>query len=83
METMSYTTDDMGAVVEADGAGYKLTVTDYVASEWSETFPDMASAMLRLAVLVRCAEREWGLGFAKDAAGFAVIAESFLSVEAV
>lgn len=56
--------------------------TDYVANDWAETYKDVATAMLRLAVLLACRQTDWAAGFASQQDEFAAAAHSFLHYHA-
>ena len=60
--------------------GWRLTCGDFVANEWSEVYPSLALAMLRVANLVACGEV--GL-FASNCGEFARVGEEFLSGQVI
>jgi hypothetical protein len=68
-------------LVSDTGEGFSVTCGDYVANEWVETFPTLSLALLRVAVLVKCGESDWAMGFANDPATFSIVGESFLDSE--
>lgn len=61
---------------QPDGTG-TLWWTDGVANDWAETYKDVATAVLRLAVLLACRQTDWVAGFATDPAEFARSAYGF------
>lgn len=64
-----YIADHYGVGVEIErnlNIGYILKWTDFVANEWREEYGTLAQALLRLAVLVQCAENDWEVGFTKN-----------------
>ncbi len=64
----SLVTDETGIDLaeKRDGSGFVLSWTDYVANEWTEEYPDLSLALLRLAVLQRCAESGFDRMFGQD-----------------
>jgi hypothetical protein len=56
---------------------YTLSWGDAVANEWTEEYLDFSTLMLRLAVLVKCAESN--TGFTTDEHEFVTVANEFLS----
>jgi acyl carrier protein phosphodiesterase len=83
--TLQVTNDHMHAEItewDHSGAAYRLHWTDFVANEWTEYFPDLPTALMRLAVLQRCTEISDGNGgFEHDARDFVTGAKYFLSRE--
>jgi hypothetical protein len=84
MHTDTNTTTVFNAVFEAphageagvalrrlnDDTGYVLEWTDFVANDWSETFPNMSTALARLALLAYCCETDWDATFKNDSKDF-------------
>jgi hypothetical protein len=60
----------------ADGRGF-LWWTDFVANDYLEVFPTLASALGRFAALVACSQNEWSRMFAGDSAKFAEVWSAF------
>lgn len=58
---------------------YNLTWNDGVVNEWHEIYLTQSVAVLRLAVLLHCAENNWEVGFTDSADTFARYAEVFLN----
>ena len=55
--TFAYSDDTFAARIVDTGEGYELAWTDYVANDWSETYPNLDAALSRLALLIRGADR--------------------------
>jgi alpha-ketoglutarate-dependent taurine dioxygenase len=72
---------DTGGTIRFVGDGFVLNWTDYVANDWEETFPTLSTAVARLAVLMRCGETDWEVGFEQDAPIFFRSATTFLDRE--
>lgn len=60
-----------------DEIGFHLTWNDGVANEWHETYFSQSVAVLRLAVLLHCAENNWEVGFQDSPRTFTRYAEGF------
>lgn len=74
-----YQTDEVLAEIYTTPDGAALLVwTDYVASEWHETFPTVPIALARLACLTECERHAWGKGFAFQPEEFARYVFAFL-----
>ncbi len=56
---------------------YTLSWGDAIANEWTEEYADFSTLMLRLAVLVKCAETD--NGFTNNNDEFVAVANTFLS----
>jgi len=54
----------------ADGRGF-LWSTDYVANDWLEVFPTLATALGRFALLVACSANDWTPMYKWDSEKFA------------
>lgn len=65
--------------VDTTDTGVTVTVSDYVANVWEETYDTVALAMARVAVLIHCAENDFDLYFMHDTPEFAVFGQKFLS----
>lgn len=76
---------DNRSYIEVDntGDGFSVTCGDYVANEWTETYPTLSLALLRVAVLVKCGEHDFEKLFAKDADTFARHGVLFLNGEVI
>ena len=70
------TLPDLHATVAADGDTFVLWWTDYVANAWTETHPDLGTALARLAVLHHCVTH--GEGFDVEPGDFVPVATAFL-----
>ena len=54
---VSYRGDWVGAeIVETEG--FELRWTDYVANDWSETYPSLALAVIRLGLLIAAVDQD-------------------------
>ena len=62
-----------------DDTGYVLEWTDFVANDWSETFPNMSTALARLALLAFCCETDWDAMFKDDSSEFVARWKEFTS----
>ena len=71
------TLPDLHATVAPDGDTFVLWWTDYVANEWTETHPDLGTALARLAVLHHCVSH--GEGFDVEPVDFVPVATAFLN----
>ena len=59
-----------------------LSWQDFVANDWQETYNSLSHALMRMAVLARCAESGWELGFINDNdSQFGLNCETFLGGE--
>lgn len=73
----------VGVNIEASDKGYTLWWTDFVANEWFETYDNLSTLLLRLAVLVHCGETGWNEGFVEnDPRGVEIIASRFFASQA-
>lgn len=74
---------DNRSYIEVDKTenGFSLTVGDYIANEWTEHYPTLSLAMLRVAVLIKCGEHDFEKLFYKDADTFARHGVLFLNGE--
>jgi hypothetical protein len=73
---------DSGVTVytEPGDDGYFLTWTDFVANSWREHYDTLSAVFVRLAVLQRCGEKDWNLGFTAETPDeFATAADTFLT----
>lgn len=71
---------DVGTEIIKADEGYELVHTDFVANEYAETYEELSTTLLRLAVLVYCGEQGWDAGYADtDPDAFARRAISFLA----
>ena len=68
-----------GAVARIDDLGMsaQLWWTDGVANEWTEEFPTVALAVLRLASLFQCAGSNWTCGFSVEPQEFERLGDEF------
>lgn len=62
---------------------FVLTWTDSVANDWTESYDNMSTALLRLATLVKCGELEWDTLFRFDDVVFTMNAEAFFNYATV
>ncbi len=71
--------------IEATKAGYSLHWGDGVANDWQEDYTSLSALLLRLAVLVECADGDADEPkyFASDNEEFQQIATDFLEQQAV
>ena len=78
-----YIADHMsvGVSIESSDTGVVLSWTDFVANEWAEEYDNLSEVLLRLAVLVRCGEENWVLGFTKQPTEFRKSALQFFADE--
>jgi hypothetical protein len=68
--------------MEKQNECYVLTWTDFVINDWTETYDNLSTALARMAVLARCAEHNWEIGFTNDTKQFMYTSETFLNGEA-
>jgi hypothetical protein len=61
--------------------GYELFWGDGVANEWRETYPTLALALTRVAVLAHCGANDWEIGFFSGVNEFTANASSFIRNE--
>ena len=73
--------DFQAAIYPTPDGQFDLTWTDYVANEWTELYPTLPLAIMRLGVLVSCADTNWAEGFAHEADEFTLRASTFLTHE--
>ena len=68
-----------GAVARIDDLGMsaQLWWTDGIANEWTEEFPTVALAVLRLASLFKCSESDWVDGLAVESEEFERLGDEF------
>lgn len=52
------------------GDGFELSWTDGVANDWSEVWPQLDVALMRLAMLANCGRHDWDRFFATHDAEF-------------
>lgn len=69
-------------VVAADGGGYTIEWTDFVAQEEAERYDTLAAALARVALLAECATSDWYRMFRSNAADFATAWSAFAAEEA-
>lgn len=76
--------DILGTVVNVQVVddGYELSWGDSIANEWRETYPSLALALARVAVLAHCGANDWEIGFFSGVAEFTANASSFIRDEA-
>ena len=70
------TLPDLHATVTPNGDTFVLWWTDYVANEWTETHPNLGTALARLTVLHHCVTH--GEGFDVEPDDFTPVAAAFL-----
>lgn len=63
--------------------GWRVTCSDYVANEWSEVYPSLSLALLRVANLVACIDADSNGLFASDSAEFVSVGAEFLRGQVV
>jgi hypothetical protein len=63
--------------------GWRVTCSDYVANEWSEVYPSLALALLRVANLVACIDADSDGLFASDSAEFVLVGTKFLGGQVI
>lgn len=63
------------AEIETDNSTFRLGWGDAVVNEWAEDYNDLATALLRLAVLVKSAENN--SAFTTDEDEFTIFAKKF------
>ena len=73
------TMPDLDAKVIATENTFVLWWTDCVINEWTETHPDLGTALARLAVLHHCVTH--GEGFDVEPGDFAPVATAFLDLD--
>lgn len=69
------------SICETD-EGFELIWTDFVANQWTEEYKSLSALLLRLAVLVRCGEEAWRLGFTQEPERFMISASQFFTEQA-
>lgn len=73
---------NVGVNIETSDKGYTLWWTDFVANEWYETYSNLSALLLRLSVLIYCAESNWDAGFSEnDPRALEIIASRFFSTQ--
>jgi hypothetical protein len=63
--------------------GWRVTCSDYVANEWTEVYPSLALAMLRVANLVACIDADTNGLFFSDSAEFVSVGAEFLDSQVI
>jgi hypothetical protein len=67
------------SVDEAGKGSVAIEWNDGVVNGWTEVYEDMATALLRLAALAKCAESGWDKMFAQGDGDFATVAKFVLN----
>lgn len=67
------------ARIEDLGLSAKLWWSDGIANEWTEEYPTVSLAVLRLASLFKCGESNWHDGFALESEQFEQVGEEFFA----
>lgn len=66
---------------EGGDTAFRLMWTDYVVNTWTEYYPTLAIALMRVAMLSKCVESDGNLSFAFDQMTFENHAEKFIGKE--
>ena len=56
--------DYSATIVEHEDHTATLSWTDYVANDWTEIYPSLSIALMRLATLEQCRRTDWATFFA-------------------
>ncbi len=78
-EIIRLTNNDYQATITDEDGVFVLWWTDYVANEWSENYTSLATALIRLALLAECKDRDWDAGFNYVPADHEKIAGAFIA----
>jgi hypothetical protein len=65
----------------ADSGNALIIWSDGVANEWEETYPSLAHALGRLALLQFCQQKNWEIGFTNDPETFTENLHEFFQQE--
>lgn len=70
------------AWISRDGEVFRVTWTDYVANDWTESYTTLGAALARVALLVDCGANNFNTFFLQDETEWA-LAWSGLSAESL
>lgn len=72
---------ELPAADNADSGTALIVWSDGVANEWEETYPSLAHALGRLALLQFCQQKNWEIGFTNDPEIFTEHLQQFFTQE--